>query len=67
MQAALGKPQAVISEEALAERNEKLKRSRDMVEISNGNPFAGKYMSSEELELAIARDETVGKCYSASH
>lgn len=62
MQAALGKPQAVISEEALAERNEKLKRSRGIPEMTNGtvsNVYSGKFKSREEM----AKAEDIGEFY----
>jgi len=51
----VGKPQAVISEEALAERNEKLRRSRDVpvVEtVSSNNPYSGKFKPREEMPKA---------------
>ncbi|KAG0577997.1 hypothetical protein KC19_5G197200 [Ceratodon purpureus] len=61
----LGKPQAVISEEALAERNEKLNRSRGISEFTNGTTssiYSGKFKSREEM----ARAEDIGGRNSSS-
>jgi hypothetical protein len=65
-QAALGKPQAVISEEALAERNEKLKMSRNTADMTNGtasHEYSGKFKSREEMAIA----EGIGEFHLASH